>query len=645
LRYKGNRVRIQIVEDAGVVALDIRRHLENFGYTVTGTHASGESALEACAVEKPDLVLMDISLQGKMTGIEAGQLIRERHGIPVILLTAYADEKTIERAKFIEPFGYIIKPFEERELRTNIEMALFRHNLEKKLQESEERYRKFFQDDLSADFVADDSGYLLACNRAFVEYFQFESQEKAVGTNINSRFINKEQTEKFWIDLYSRKRLELYELELVRTDGVSISLLANVVADSNENGSIKEFKGYLIDISKRKELEQQLRQAQKLEAIGRLAGGVAHDFNNILTVILGYTTILYEKIKEDDISFEAEVKGIEDAANRASSLTRQLLAFSRRQILRPKKVKVNELVQNLERMISRLITEEITMHHYMYANPDTVWVDPGQLEQVVMNLIVNARDALPRGGTINIKTENCSIHNKVPSPMGNIPPGEYISLTVQDSGVGIAPHHIKMIFEPFFTTKEEERGTGLGLSTVYGIVKQSNGYIQVDSKPNKGTSFQIYLPITTREDNEEENPMVSMNSMSGSEIVMVVEDEDNLRLLAKRILELYGYRVVPAGSPEEALEIVQDPSVEIDLLITDMIMPNIGGRQLAEKFSVYRPDVKVIYMSGYPQRGNILSNSISIDHQFYPFISKPFSPEQFVRIVRQVLDAGEEPLV
>lgn len=635
-------MRIQIVEDEGVVALDIRKHLESSGYTVTGSHASGENAIEAFAKEAPDLVLMDIRLQGEMDGIQAAQFIKENYNVPVIILTAYADEKTLERAKFIEPFGYIIKPFEERELRTNIEMALFRHKLEKKLQDSEERYRTFFQDDLSADFVADSTGALLACNRSFLEYFRFDSERAAIGTNFKDRFQSEEQAAQFCRDLLNRGRLELYELELLRRDNKKISLLANVVADKNENNDLHEIKGYLIDISKRKELEQQLRQSQKLEAIGRLAGGVAHDFNNILTVILGYTTILNEKIKTEDSAMVSEISGIEEAANRASSLTRQLLAFSRRQILKPKNIHVNDLVRNLERMISRLITEEITIHKYFNASPDTAWVDPGQLEQVVMNLMVNARDALPHGGNIIFKTENCTLRETVPSPMGSIPPDNYVCLVVQDSGIGIEPQNIKMIFEPFFTTKEEERGTGLGLSTVYGIVKQSNGFVQVESEPGKGTTFRIFLPLTVMKAEHEEKA-APQSSIWGTETVMVVEDEESLRLLAKRILELYGYKVIITGSPEDALRIAQKKGINIDVLITDMIMPNIGGKELAERFSLYRPEVKIIYMSGYPQKGKVYQNSIRIDHLYYPFIAKPFSPEQFVRIVRQVLDGDENP--
>ena len=637
-KQKGKDVRIQIVEDEGIVALDIRRHLESFGYLVTGTHASGESAIAEFDREQPDLVMMDISLQGKMDGLEAAQIIRDHYNVPVIILTALADEKTIERAKITEPFGYIIKPFEERELRTNIEMAFFRHNLETKLQESEERYRKFFQDDLSADFVADESGVLLACNRAFIEYFRFGTAKEAIGKNIKDHFASSDDAEEFWIELTRQKRLELRELELLRADNTSIDLLANMVADFNPDGSLKEIKGYLIDISKRKQLEQQLRQSQKMEAVGRLAGGVAHDFNNILTVILGYTTILNERIKEDESQFRAELKGIEEAANRASALTRQLLAFSRRQILKPKMVKVNELVKNLDRMISRLITEKVSIRHHLYADTDTIWVDPGQLEQVIMNLMVNARDALPDGGAIYIKTENCTLKEPLPSAMAKIPPGDYVCLVVQDSGIGIAPEHIKMIFEPFFTTKEEERGTGLGLSTVYGIVKQSSGHIQVDSQHNRGTTFRIYFPLSMNRQSEVAEEDRSSETLQGNETVMVVEDEESLRLLSKRILELYGYKVLLASTPEQALELASNPKIKMDLLITDMVMPNISGEELIVRFHEYRKHIRAICMSGYPQSGSTMSDTIRFNDTEYPFIAKPFSPEQFVRMVRRVLD-------
>src|SRR6056297_211978 len=631
------KLKVQIVEDEGVVALDIRRHLESFGYKVVGSHASGEEAISQFKTEAPDLILMDIRLQGKMDGIEAAQIIREQFRVPVIMLTAYADEKTIERAKFIEPFGYIIKPFEERELRTNIEMALFRHKLEKKLQESEERYRRFFQEDLSADFVADAKGALLACNNSFVKYFGFNSAEEVEGTNLNDRFPDKNNAIDFWRQLRQNKRLVLHELDLLRADGTKLNLLANVVADTDDEGRISEVKGYLIDISKRKNLEQQLRQAQKLEAIGRLAGGVAHDFNNILTVILGYSTIVQEKLQKNDTGIENEVSGIQDAAKRASTLTRQLLAFSRRQILKPKQAHLNELIKNLEKMMRRLVTEEVGMYLDLSADPDTVWVDPGQIEQVLMNLIVNARDAMPKGGRISIRTHNYKVESPEASPMGEIPPGSYICASVKDTGVGIEPHMLKMIFEPFFTTKSEEKGTGLGLSTVYGIVKQSSGFLQIDSEPGKGSTFWILLPVSLNPGEVPKSTRGVEHSYSGTEKILVAEDEESLRHLVERILTLYGYTAYLASAPDEALEMVEEGDEEFDLLVTDLVMPHMSGEELAEGVLRINPNMKIIYMSGYPHKHTLKKGETEEETEI-PFISKPFSPEDFVKLVREVLD-------
>ncbi len=633
-----SQLKVQIVEDEGVVALDIRRHLESFGYKVVGSYASGEEAIAHFKENDPDLVLMDIRLQGEMDGIEAARIIRERFRVPVIILTAYADEKTIERAKFIEPFGYIIKPFEERELRTNIEMALFRHKLETKLQESEERYRKFFQEDLSADFVADANGTLLACNRSFVKYFGFNNAEEVEGTNLDERFPDKNRAIEFWQQLSLNKRLVLHELDLLRADGTKLNMLANVVADTDDSGKIVEIKGYLIDISKRKHLEQQLRQSQKLEAIGRLAGGVAHDFNNILTVILGYSTIVQEKLQKNDTYIENEVTGIEDAAKRASTLTRQLLAFSRRQILKPKQVHLNELIKNLEKMMRRLVSEEIGMYLDLSAGPDTVWVDPGQIEQVLMNLIVNARDAMPEGGRISIRTKNYKVETPEVSPMGEISPGDYVCAAVKDTGVGIEPHMLKMIFEPFFTTKSEEKGTGLGLSTVYGIIKQSNGFLQIETQPNKGSTFWIFLPLSLDETEAPKRTKGLEQSYTGTEKVLVVEDEESLRHLVERILRLYGYSVVLAAGPDEAIELIEQNEEKFDLLVTDLVMPHMGGEELAQRILETKPHLKVIYMSGYPHK-HVSDKTISQEEaEEIPFISKPFSPEDFARTVREVLD-------
>jgi PAS domain S-box-containing protein len=628
-------IRIAIVEDEGVVALDIKRHLENFGYEVVGIHSTGEEALEKLVEEDPTLILMDIRLQGELDGLETAELIKERYGIPVILLTAYADERTLERAKNIEPFGYIIKPFKERELRTTVEMALYRYRLEQRLQESEERYRRFFLEDLSADFVAGSDGRLLACNHSFVQTFGFQSLEEAGGSTLDELFPDSHRRDEFWRELQQKRKLVLHELELMRRDGRSISLLANVVADHSGNGGISEIKGYLIDISKRKELEQQLRQSQKMEAIGRLAGGVAHDFNNILTVIMGYSSMLREKGKGSNPDLNQEVNGIEDAAKRASSLTRQLLAFSRRQVLRPETVGLNSLVTNIEKMIRRLISEEIEMRINLQAEKDSVFIDPGQIEQVLVNLAVNARDAMQGGGSLTIETFNTLVETPVYSRMGVIPFGEYVCLRVSDTGAGIDESTLNMIFEPFFTTKPEEKGTGLGLSTVYGIVKQSNGYILVDSQIGSGTSFTVYLQHSTAEEQKSKEKKSTTSMLTGDERILVVEDEDSVRQLTEKLLYQYGYTVMSAAGPEEALKICSSRRQGIDLLVTDIVMPGMRGGELADRIREMIPEIKVVFISGYPQK------KLENEKHIQPgdrFVSKPFEPRAFVEAVRQVLD-------
>jgi PAS domain S-box-containing protein len=628
-------VRIVVVEDEGVVALDIKRHLENFGYQVMGIHSSGEEALERLPEEEPTLILMDIRLQGEMDGLETAELIKQRYGIPVILLTAYADERTLERAKGIEPFGYIIKPFKERELRTAIEMALYRYRLEQQLQESEERYRRFFLEDLSADFVADNEGTILACNHSFVNTFGFDSIQDAAESSLGDLFPDSRRWEEFWRALREKKKLVLHEMDLKRKDGKNINLLANVVADEDGDGEIGEIKGYLIDISKRKELEQQLRQSQKMEAIGRLAGGVAHDFNNILTVIMGYSSMLREKSKNTGSDLQQEVHGIEDAAKRASSLTRQLLAFSRRQVLRPETVNLNELVRNIKKMIRRLISEEIDMRLTLQAEEDAVYIDPGQIEQVLMNLAVNARDAMQGSGTLTIETFDTRVNSPVYSRMGEVPHGDYVCLRVKDTGAGIDKSTQGMMFEPFFTTKSEEKGTGLGLSTVYGIVKQSNGYVSVSSEIGKGTCFTIYLPQSTVEEEVSQEKKVETSSLHGDERILVVEDEDSVRQLMEKLLYQYGYSVMSVDGPEEAMKICSNRKRGIDLLITDIVMPGMRGGQLAEKVRELIPEIKVVFVSGYPQKKLENEKYIQSGDRF---ISKPFEPRGFMETIREVLD-------
>ena len=359
---------ILVVEDESIVALDIKNHLRRFGYGVQGPAASAASALAIIEESRPDLILMDIKIQGDIDGLEASRIIREKYSLPVILLTAYADEQTLNRAKMSGPFGYILKPFDERELRTTIEMALYRHSMEMRLQESEERYRRFFEEDLSGDFIADGNGSLLDCNAAFLHLFRFSSREELIGSSISRLFSQEKQLEYMWERINSSGIIRLQEFEIRCSDGTTASVLANMIGNFDTGHRLTSLHGYLIDTSEMKSLEQQLRQAQKMEAIGRMAGGIAHDFNNLLTVILGYISLVNEKYQQKE-PLESELEGIRGAAGRATKLTRQLLAFSRQQVLNPEVVDLNILIKEFEKMIQRIIDENITLSLFLPGQP------------------------------------------------------------------------------------------------------------------------------------------------------------------------------------------------------------------------------------------------------------------------------------
>jgi len=630
------KARIMIVEDETIVALDIRQSLERGNYEVIGIYSSAEEALEVFRKTRADLALMDIRLQGKMDGVEAADILRRRYDIPVILLTAYADEETIERAKLTEPFGYIIKPFEERDLKTTIEIALYRHELSKKLKESEERYRRLFEDDLSGDFVADRNGTVVACNQSFVDLLGIESLEAARGLDINTLFPDSFVRQRFWQDLHHLRKLKLYEISLRSTSSRTLSVLANVVGYFDESGEIYEVKGYLIDTTERKRLETQLRQAQKMEAVGRLAGGIAHDFNNLLTVIIGYSSLIEDKAREGK-PVERDLEGIQTAARKATALTKQLLAFSKRQILNPVVINMNDLVRDLDKMLRRLVTEDIVLTVYTGATSPYVLVDPSQVEQSLINLVVNARDAMPKGGRIVVECKNVELSEAIPGATGDIPPGHYLRLSVTDTGVGIETELLAQIFEPFFTTKTPDKGTGLGLSTVFGIIDQSHGYVEVHSEIGKGSTFILYFPVTGQDLPRKVGETGKEAAPGGSETVLVVEDEDAVRALVSQLLTMKGYRVLEASNPGEALLIYEKLKDEIDLLISDIVMPHMDGHLLSTRLRNINPDLKIILMSGYPAQ--TLKDKIEEDSSL-PLIQKPFEANAFMSKVRQVLDAS-----
>lgn len=383
--------------------------------------------------------------------------------------------------------------------------------------------------------------------------------------------------------------------------------------------------------------EEQLRQSQKLEAIGTLAGGVAHDFNNLLTVISSYCDFAMESAKHDEELLE-DIRQVKLAGQRASSLTQQLLAFSRKQVLRPKILDLNNVVEGVEKMLRRLIGEDINLQTTLDRELPKVKADPGQIEQIIVNLAVNARDAMPRGGALTIETSVAQIDQAYVSRKPVARPGSYVMVSISDSGTGMDTPTLERIFEPFFTTKAAGKGTGLGLSTVYGIVKQSGGFIWVYSEVGLGTTFKIYLPLVD-ENSESTTREVTPVNLTGTETILMVEDDGFVRSLAQKCLERFGYRVLSAPSGIEALEILQDDPVSIDLLLTDVVMPGMSGRELALRIRPMHPNARVLYMSGYTDEAVVNHGVVEPGTHF---LQKPFNPMELGKKVREVLEVGAE---
>jgi PAS domain S-box-containing protein len=382
-------------------------------------------------------------------------------------------------------------------------------------------------------------------------------------------------------------------------------------------------------------LEEQLRQSQKMEAIGKLAGGVAHDFNNLLTVIHGYSDLILRDLDEKSRFFQ-DISEIKKASEHAASLTRQLLAFSRKQVLQPKIFDLNDLVSNMDKMLRRMIGEDIQLVTLLSEDLGRVKVDPGQIEQVIFNLAINARDAMPKGGKLTIETSNVLLDENYARLHVGVTPGHYVMLSISDTGIGMTPEIKERIFEPFFTTKEKGKGTGLGLSTVYGIVKQSGGNIWVYSEPGQGTTFKIYLPTIEEITDVLEAKVVPTKSLQGSETILLAEDEEAVKKFASMTLQSYGYKVLEAANGEEALRVVQEqPPGFIRLMLTDVVMPGMSGRELANSLQLLQPEMKVLYMSGYTDNA-IVHHGVLDPGMAY--IQKPFTPDGLASKVREILD-------
>jgi two-component system cell cycle sensor histidine kinase/response regulator CckA len=515
-------------------------------------------------------------------------------------------------------------------------MSHGRDRAEEALRRSEARVQRLVESNIIGISIGDLNGKLIDANDAFLKLIGYDRAELLSGkmrwdemTPLEYRDLDQHAVEK----LRNEGVASPWEKQFFRKDGSRVSVLIGIATILSTQGDI-ECVAFVVDISERKKLEEQFRAAQKMEAVGRLAGGIAHDFNNLLGVIIGYSELLLDRVPTDDPQ-NIQLQEIKKAGSRAASLTRQLLAFSRKQIFQPKVLDLNAVVADVNKMLHRLIGEDIDLVTTLRSSLGRIKADPGQLEQVIMNLVVNARDAMPTGGKLVIATANADLDETYCQSHPSMHPGRYVVLAVTDTGIGMDAETQMHVFEPFFTTKELGKGTGLGLATVYGVVKQSGGFIWVYSELGKGTTFQIYLPRVDEPVEAEATRSSKTEPARGTDTILLAEDAESLRKLTCTFLEKNGYAVLPATNATEAIATAAEHNGPIDLLLTDVVMPGMSGRELANRLAVKRPEMRVIYMSGYTDdaivhHGVLESGTL--------FIEKPFSQEALLRKVREALD-------
>ncbi|MGE3190993.1 MAG: response regulator [Vicinamibacterales bacterium] len=787
---------VLIVDDEIIIARDLEARLRGMGYAVAGLAATGRDAIRLARARRPDLVLMDIVLKGEIDGIEAASQIRQASRVPVIYLTAYTDPKTLDRAKRTEPYGYIVKPFSERELQANIEMALYRHGVEERLR----RVEHWLTSGSPAGegvIAADRDGRITTFNEAAEaitawpsgtaigrslsevvrlvdrdtgepieatpvpdtgpvvclasETALFDAQGALVPVEVStSRTRDDEDQPTGSITLLRDPSGQRYgalaaltsDIALANAEGLTLDgmleacaravarhlrpavvriwtttltgelvlhgqagertpfdeaearlrpgeRLAGRIAESRlpyvtdalpserdpelrawaEHERIVAFAGYPLLVGERlvgvlgvyarqglgpsalgalaaaarslavgverKRLEEQLLQSQRMEAIGRIAGGVAHDFNNLLTIISGCSSLLLD---HHALAHEPRrlVREVATAARHAGALTRRLLVFSRRRPLESQAVDLGDIVGDLERMLQRVIGEHIRLTLERQDGPLPVRADPGQIEQVLINLVVNARDAMPDGGVLTIRCSSGPLPPSVPGPGSE--PREWARVAVADTGVGMTPAVAARIFEPFITTKDAGRGTGLGLATVLEVANQLGGHVGVVSEPGRGATFDLCLPLAETPEGPAATaaPAAGAAWPQGTETILLAEDEEVVRKLAMAVLERCGYRVIEAVSGEDVIAQARQHAGAIDLLLSDVVMPEGTGRVVADALRTARPGLRVLYMSGYTDEMLSAQGAYETGTWFLP---KPFLPHQLAEAVRRALDA------
>jgi two-component system cell cycle sensor histidine kinase/response regulator CckA len=624
-----NKKKILVVEDEHIIAMEIQERLEDLGFHVTDTVKSKDAAIESVQSNPPDLVLMDIMLGDDMAGLDAAEIIHEHYDIPVVFLTAYSDKKTLTRAKRAEPYGYILKPLDEREVISTIEISLYKREMEKKLKANEEWLSTTLKCISDAVITTDIRGSIVSINPSAEEMTGW-SRKEAIGQDINRVF-----------QITHGKRIKGMDnpVRIVLNTGESVSLIDNDTFLISKNGKkipiddnaapIRDDRGNLNgvvlvfrNIEEKKQMEEQLRRASKMEAIGTLAGGVAHDFNNILTTIRGTADLILPDLGQQHPQYQS-IQEIQDSVDQAADLVRKLLLFSCSKPMSFEILDLNDLIRNMASTIRRLIGEPIQVTTELLPDLSSIKADKDTLEQILLNLSLNARDSMPEGGTLTIQTEYVTISESQSILRTGARPGHFVCLSMTDTGVGMDKETREHIFEPFFTTKQHGKGAGLGLAVVFGIVKEHNGWIEVSSQPAMGTTFNIYFQAVSENAGIQTQQDMPVQSLKGNgERILFVEDEIKVRNFMEKALVRSNFVTFSTANAKEAMEVFDREDGNFDLVFSDVELPGESGVELVEKLLTKKPDVHILLTSGYPEYSSKWSD---IREKAYTFLAKPYS--------------------
>jgi len=636
--------KIIVVEDEHIIAMEIQERLRKIGYEVPAIFSSGEEVVKEVKNINPDLIIMDIMLEGKMDGIEAAEKLQNQFDIPLVYLTAYSDKETLERAKITQPFGYILKPLEERELHTTIEIALYKHSIEKKLKENQEWLSTTLKSIGDAVITTDNKGKITFTN-SVAEILTGWTHKEALGQEAHKIFnIIDEKSHSILPDIV-HEVLKEGKVTKLKSNSLLINKEKKEIPVDDSAAPIKDSEGNINgvvlvfrDISEHRKLEDRLRHSQKMEAVGTLTGGVAHDFNNIMTAIQVSTELTLMEISDSSLKENELYNTLLDINRHAkygAELTRQLLQFSSKHPMQPVKTDLNFLIQNTLKMLTRLISENIKIIPQLEKNLLPTLIDQGTIKQVILNLALNAQDAMPDGGELIIKTENYELKENDNKEKSDVTPGKYVNLSIIDTGIGMDQDTLDHIFEPFFTTKDVGKGSGLGLSVVHGIVKQHKGWLTLDSEPNKGTAFKIYLPVYSEMKKKSKKTEETMEISKGKgERILVVEDDEIILKYVEKILLKNGYSVFSAKNSDQALKIFKHEKGNFDIFFSDVVLPGEDGIKLAEKFLSLNPNIHVILSSGYT---DLKAKGKSIKERNFQYIEKPYKINNLLNMIKETL--------